>query len=147
MFERKVGRLLPDSRWVFSVRGHADLRQCQPGTALPERLRPRAASHASHKCFAAVKNPPHTRKSAPTLAAFRPWGSSARYRRTRGQGNSSSQSIANRKSGTKMSLSTRVPEVVSCITQGATLGWAAPSPVIAYDVGAVSADVVGIGAS
>ena len=25
---------------------------------------------------------PRTRKSSPTLAAFRPWGSSARYRRT-----------------------------------------------------------------
>ncbi len=24
------------------------------------------------------KDPPHTRQSAPTLAAFRPWGSSAR---------------------------------------------------------------------
>jgi len=31
-----------------------------------------------------AKDPSHTRKSAPTLAAFRPWGSSARYRRTRG---------------------------------------------------------------
>ncbi len=31
------------------------------------------------------EDPPHTRKSAPTLAAFQPWGSSARYRHAGGR--------------------------------------------------------------
>jgi len=33
----------------------------------------------------AAKDPSHTRQSSPALAAFRPWGSSARWRRTRGR--------------------------------------------------------------